>query len=251
MGISLIISCLIITTLTQNEARNLAMTLMTRTPRGRSYCSWSRVGAALCATDRPTGNASMSQELPGAPGAVRCTMTCTSIGSVECKHFNYVPTASSPCQLYNYRPKNFDVSPNCQHYHGHLPRQNKKGKKRQRRHVMQSTGVDKCADNNGGCSQLATCTNVPGSVYCTCNAGYTGDGFTCSGKTFISSAALQNARKQTWSMIEVRPATLPRTRWTPPLPAASAIAARHAALARSWWRHGGNLLLPYYMAINV
>jgi len=60
---------------------------------------------------------------------------------------------------------------------------------------MQSTGVDKCADNNGGCSQLATCTNVPGSVYCTCNAGYTGDGFTCSGKTFISSAALQKCQK--------------------------------------------------------
>jgi len=47
------------------------------------------------------------------------------------------------------------------------------------------TDVDECADNNGGCSQFATCINVPDSFNCTCNTGYTGDGFTCSGMTFI------------------------------------------------------------------
>jgi len=45
--------------------------------------------------------------------------------------------------------------------------------------------VDKCAENNGGCSEHATCTNIPDSVYCTCNNGYTGDGFNCTGKTLI------------------------------------------------------------------
>ena len=42
--------------------------------------------------------------------------------------------------------------------------------------------MDECAVNNGGCSQFATCTNVRGSFTCACNPGYTGDGFTCTGK---------------------------------------------------------------------
>jgi len=52
--------------------------------------------------------------------------------------------------------------------------------------------VDKCAEteNNGGCSEHATCTNIPDSFYCTCNNGYTGDGLTCSGKPFISYTSL-------------------------------------------------------------
>ena len=42
--------------------------------------------------------------------------------------------------------------------------------------------VDECATNNGGgCSSLATCHNVPDNYYCTCQTGYTGDGFTCTG----------------------------------------------------------------------
>ena len=36
--------------------------------------------------------------------------------------------------------------------------------------------------NNGGCSSVATCHNVPDSYYCTCQTGYTGDGHTCTGK---------------------------------------------------------------------
>ena len=51
------------------------------------------------------------------------------------------------------------------------------------------TDVDECADNNGGCSEFATCINVPDSFNCICNTGYTGDGFTCTGKTLILSAA--------------------------------------------------------------
>jgi len=40
--------------------------------------------------------------------------------------------------------------------------------------------IDKCQINNGGCAATATCTDTAGSVACTCNAGYTGDGKTCS-----------------------------------------------------------------------
>ena len=45
--------------------------------------------------------------------------------------------------------------------------------------------MDECAEDNGGCSQFATCANVPDSFYCMCNLGYTGDGFTCSGNINI------------------------------------------------------------------
>ena len=43
--------------------------------------------------------------------------------------------------------------------------------------------VDECAVNDGGCSPHAYCTNTPGIFTCTCHDGYSGDGFTCSGKT--------------------------------------------------------------------
>jgi hypothetical protein len=39
--------------------------------------------------------------------------------------------------------------------------------------------LNECLVNNGGCSVNASCTNLPGSRTCTCNAGYTGDGLTC------------------------------------------------------------------------
>jgi len=99
------ISWLVILMLLVNEAQQQPMKLLTR----------SSDAAALCAVDDPTLNTEMSQEIPGAPDVVRCAMTCTSYGG--CKHFNYVSTESKPCQLYNYRPTNFDVSPNCQHYY--------------------------------------------------------------------------------------------------------------------------------------
>ena len=38
-----------------------------------------------------------------------------------------------------------------------------------------STGVDKCDIN-------AYCTNTVGSYKCTCNSGYEGNGFQCTGK---------------------------------------------------------------------
>jgi len=50
---------------------------------------------------------------------------------------------------------------------------------------MMYTDVDECAENNGGCSQFATCTNLPGTFNCTCDTGYTGDGFNCSGKFIV------------------------------------------------------------------
>lgn len=44
------------------------------------------------------------------------------------------------------------------------------------------TDIDECSDNSHNCHLSATCTNTVGSFTCSCNAGYTGDGITCSGK---------------------------------------------------------------------
>ena len=98
------ISLLVIMAVAGNEAR-LSLKLMIRPSDG----------AALCAMDDPTVNAEMSQKLPGALAVVRCAMTCSD--DVGCKHFNYLSTESKPCQLYHYRPTNFDVSANCQHFY--------------------------------------------------------------------------------------------------------------------------------------
>ena len=50
--------------------------------------------------------------------------------------------------------------------------------------------TDRCSYNNGGCSSLATCTNTyNGGRTCTCITGYTGDGFTCTGKTRLLLSA--------------------------------------------------------------
>ena len=43
-----------------------------------------------------------------------------------------------------------------------------------------STGVDKCDAN-------AYCTNTVGSYKCTCEAGYVGNGFKCTGKLHYSA----------------------------------------------------------------
>ena len=99
--LAVMIALLVIKTSVGNEAHNL----MTRPSDG----------AALCALDPPTVSKEMSSRMLNAPAAIRCGMTCTE--DAGCKHFNYISTESYPCQLYHYRPINFDVSPNCQHFY--------------------------------------------------------------------------------------------------------------------------------------
>ena len=43
--------------------------------------------------------------------------------------------------------------------------------------------INECSVNNGGCSYLATCAIIAGSVTCTCIPGFIGDGVSCSGKS--------------------------------------------------------------------
>ena len=46
--------------------------------------------------------------------------------------------------------------------------------------------IDECTPNNGGCSEQAVCSNTEGSFACSCNDGYAGDGFTCTGMSSLS-----------------------------------------------------------------
>ena len=41
--------------------------------------------------------------------------------------------------------------------------------------------IDECTPNNGGCSEQAVCSNTEGSYTCSCEDGFAGDGFTCTG----------------------------------------------------------------------
>ncbi|XP_038074341.1 perlucin-like protein [Patiria miniata] len=48
--------------------------------------------------------------------------------------------------------------------------------------------VDECANGLDNCDPNASCTNTPGGFTCACNAGYTGDGTTCTADdTFLCS----------------------------------------------------------------
>ena len=43
-----------------------------------------------------------------------------------------------------------------------------------------SLDVDECAGNDSVCDEHATCTDTEGSFLCTCNTGFSGDGYNCS-----------------------------------------------------------------------
>ena len=49
--------------------------------------------------------------------------------------------------------------------------------------VLSLLDIDECTTSEDGpCDKNATCTNAPESFICSCNEGYTGDGFKCAGK---------------------------------------------------------------------
>ena len=47
--------------------------------------------------------------------------------------------------------------------------------------------LDECQLETDGCHDNATCADTDGSYTCTCDIGYTGDGFTCEGKFLFES----------------------------------------------------------------
>ena len=64
--------------------------------------------------------------------------------------------------------------------------------------------LDECNTNTHNCDVKANCANTVGSHSCTCKAGYTGDGQTCSGKKQINQLTNQATNKQTRLEISVK-----------------------------------------------
>ena len=56
--------------------------------------------------------------------------------------------------------------------------------------------VDECKPTSS-CHNDATCKNLPGNFTCSCNVGYSGDGFTCNGMWAVNW-------KHVWSNVESR-----------------------------------------------
>ena len=45
--------------------------------------------------------------------------------------------------------------------------------------------IDECSTNTHGCDVKAKCSNTQGSHTCACQAGFSGDGRSCSGKLLL------------------------------------------------------------------
>lgn len=50
--------------------------------------------------------------------------------------------------------------------------------------------INECTSGTHTCSTNAQCTNTPGSFSCTCNSGYSGNGYSCTGIYFIVTILL-------------------------------------------------------------
>ena len=75
-------------------------------------------GAPVCAQDEPSRKTELWDGMSNAPAVVACGMACTA--DYQCRQFNYVETDPLyPCHLYYYTPTQFQVQPNCLHYHTH------------------------------------------------------------------------------------------------------------------------------------
>ncbi|XP_072047045.1 uncharacterized protein [Amphiura filiformis] len=50
-----------------------------------------------------------------------------------------------------------------------------------RRQYPEQKDINECTSSTDNCDANAACTNTTGSFTCACNAGYSGDGITCTG----------------------------------------------------------------------
>ena len=65
--------------------------------------------------------------------------------------------------------------------------------------------IDKCQEIR--CGTNATCTNTKGSLRCTCNTGFYGDGYNCTGRPVLLPTRLNAIAKDSnsWSLSEKNP----------------------------------------------
>jgi len=45
--------------------------------------------------------------------------------------------------------------------------------------------IDECSTNSPSCDVNAVCSNTPGSYNCSCKAGYSGDGKSCTDELIV------------------------------------------------------------------
>ena len=65
------------------------------------------------------------------------------------------------------------------------------------------TDINKCLAYP--CSPDATCNDIPGLYACTCNVGYNGDGYNCTGKMFYFVSLVKHFRQwHQFSLANVR-----------------------------------------------
>ena len=53
------------------------------------------------------------------------------------------------------------------------------------RHPLISTDINECTSGSAECHDNATCSNIDGSYQCTCDTGFSGDGFNCTSEIAI------------------------------------------------------------------
>ena len=56
--------------------------------------------------------------------------------------------------------------------------------------------IDECSSNSNSCDVNAVCNNILGSYTCTCKAGYSGDGQSCTGELFLFKVHISNVLKK-------------------------------------------------------
>lgn len=58
--------------------------------------------------------------------------------------------------------------------------------------LLYKTDLNECQTNTHACSNDAICQNLVGSYTCSCNSGFTGDGYTCIGKIMYQMKLFKN-----------------------------------------------------------
>ena len=56
--------------------------------------------------------------------------------------------------------------------------------------ILFSTDINECISGSAVCHDNATCTNTDGSYECTCDTGFSGDGFNCTSEETLNSSSL-------------------------------------------------------------
>ena len=61
--------------------------------------------------------------------------------------------------------------------------------------------IDECTVNSHNCDAAASCTNTAGSFTCSCNAGYEGNGQTCTGEKLREIGFFNDVDEESFSNI--------------------------------------------------